>query len=65
MYTHNGRKTIFTKQYTEEELADLERDISEAVDSRYNSKAEVIQEDGFNGTLIVKIIYKTSDCCDC
>ena len=65
MYAHGGRKSIFHKKYDMDELSDLARDIYESMDSRFNDKAKVIDEDNSQGTLIVQVIYRTKDCCDC
>ncbi|MEG0063076.1 MAG: hypothetical protein RR740_00585 [Pseudomonas sp.] len=51
---------IFKKEYGGEDINDLERDVSEALDSRYNPSAERITQDehGFvEGKLVVTITW--------
>lgn len=65
MYAHDGRKTLLIKEYEMDELSDLGRDIYESIDPTLNGKAKVINDDLAQGTLVVQVIYKTKDCCNC
>jgi hypothetical protein len=52
------RHEIFTREYTDEELYDLERDVSEALQEDYNPIVASIPKDkhGFRtGTFVVSI----------
>ena len=52
------RHEIFTQEYTDEELYDVERDVMEALDSKYNPIVANIpkDKDGFRtGTFVVSI----------
>lgn len=52
------RNEIFTREYTDEELYDLERDVSEALQEDYNPIVGSIPKDknGFRtGTFVVRI----------
>lgn len=51
---------IFKKAYSGDDLNDLERDVSEALDTDYNELADVITSDehGFiNGTIVVTMTW--------
>ena len=51
---------IFRKEYSGEDINDLERDVSEAFDSDYNPVADVCTKDehGFiNGTIVVTMTW--------
>lgn len=53
-------KVIFDKEYSGESIADIYRDICEAVDQRYNSKLDEIPVDeyGFQkGRFVVNILW--------
>lgn len=65
MFAGDGRKHIFSKEYTADGLADLSRDVEECIQSKYNPKASVIDGDNNAGNIIVTVIYRTSDACDC
>jgi hypothetical protein len=63
------KRRIFFKEYSSEELCDLERDMSEAFDPRFNPK-NITQletdEHGFHkGTFRVSIVWRSEDDCDC
>jgi hypothetical protein len=50
------RHEIFTQEYTDEELYDVERDVSEALQEDYNPIVGNIPKDGFRtGTFVVSI----------
>jgi len=65
MFTHGGRHTLLRKKYAMEDLADAARDINESFNSDFNPKANVIDADLKEGSIIITVTYKTSDCCDC
>lgn len=58
---------IFCKKYADEELSDIERDISECFDPRFNKDVEGIpSEDGFRtGQFVVTVEWRSPDWCSC
>lgn len=53
---------IFTKQYDGESMVDIDRDITEAFECRFNPNAKVITSDEyglFNGTFTVTVTWNS------
>lgn len=48
---------LFSKEYSEDELDDLERDVSEVFNINFNPQAKYLPSDDMNGTYTLSIVY--------